>query len=118
VTLVAFVEQQWMILVFPTFKASTRDGYKTVLSNHVLPAWQTWRLRDIERPIIHAGKVMRAKLIEPMLLLRVMHTGGVSVARPKNSAPSSFCWVATHRWPARRSSDRWRTSARRSSRQR
>ena len=72
-----------MILVFPTFKASTRHGYKTVLSNHVLPAWQTWRLRDIERPIIHAGKVMRAKLIEPLLLLRVMHTGGCKCRAPE-----------------------------------
>ena len=44
-----FVEQQWKPLVFPTFKASTQHGYKTVLANHVLPAWKDWRLRDIER---------------------------------------------------------------------
>ena len=44
-----FVEQQWKTLVFPTFKASTQHGYKTVLSNHVLPAWRDRRLRDIER---------------------------------------------------------------------
>ena len=49
VTFGTFVEQQWMTLVFPTFKASTQHGYKTVLSNHVLPAWRDWRLRDIER---------------------------------------------------------------------
>jgi integrase len=45
----AFVEEQWKTLVFPTFKASTQHGYKNVLSNHVLPAWKDWRLRDIER---------------------------------------------------------------------
>ena len=45
----AFVEEQWKPLVFPTFKASTQHGYKTVLRNHVLPAWRDWRLRDIER---------------------------------------------------------------------
>jgi integrase len=45
----AFVEEQWKSLVFPTFKASTQHGYKNVLSNHVLPAWKEWRLRDIER---------------------------------------------------------------------
>ena len=49
VTFATFVEQQWMTLVFPTFKASTQHGYKTVLKNHVLPAWRDWRLRDIER---------------------------------------------------------------------
>jgi hypothetical protein len=43
-----FVDQQWKLLVFPTFKASTQHGYKTVLANHVLPAWKDWRLRDIE----------------------------------------------------------------------
>jgi integrase len=49
VTFGAFVEEQWKALVFPTFKASTQHGYKNVLSNHVLPAWKDWRLRDIER---------------------------------------------------------------------
>jgi len=49
VTFGAFVEQQWMTLVFPTFKASTQHGYKHVLNNHVLTAWREWRLRDIER---------------------------------------------------------------------
>jgi integrase len=49
VTFGAFVEDQWKALVFPTFKASTQHGYKNVLSNHVLPAWKDWRLRDIER---------------------------------------------------------------------
>lgn len=44
-----FVEQQWTPLVFPTFKASTQHGYKTVLAKHVLPRWKNWRLRDIER---------------------------------------------------------------------
>jgi integrase len=44
-----FVEQQWKPLVFPTFKATTQHGYKTVLTNHVLPAWKDWRLRDVER---------------------------------------------------------------------
>ena len=44
-----FAEQQWKPLVFPTFKASTQHGYRTVLANHVLPAWKDWRLRDIER---------------------------------------------------------------------
>ena len=37
VTFGTFVEEQWKTLVFPTFKASTQHGYKTVLSNHVLP---------------------------------------------------------------------------------
>jgi integrase len=49
VTFEWFVEQQWRPLVFPTFKASTQHGYKTVLTTHVLPAWKDWRLRDIER---------------------------------------------------------------------
>jgi hypothetical protein len=49
VTFGAFVEQQWKALVLPTFKASTQHGYKTVLAVHVLPEWQGWRLRDIER---------------------------------------------------------------------
>jgi integrase len=44
-----FVEEQWKVLVLPTFKASTQHGYKTVLNVHVLPAWKAWRLRDIER---------------------------------------------------------------------
>ena len=44
-----FTEHQWKPLVFPTFKASTQHGYRTVLANHVLPAWKDWRLRDIER---------------------------------------------------------------------
>jgi integrase len=45
----AFVETQWKVLALPNFKASTQHGYKTVLRVHVLPAWRTWRLRDIER---------------------------------------------------------------------
>lgn len=49
ITFGAFVECQWKVLVFPTFKRSTQHGYKTVLSVHVLPGWQEWRLRDIER---------------------------------------------------------------------
>jgi integrase len=49
VTFGAFVEQQWKALVLPTFKASTQHGYKTVLAVHVLPEWQGWRLREIER---------------------------------------------------------------------
>jgi integrase len=49
VTFGSFVETQWQPLVFPTFKASTRHGYKTVLALHVLPGWRDWRLRDIER---------------------------------------------------------------------
>ena len=44
-----FVEQQWKVLVLPTFKASTQHGYKVVLNTHVLPAWQRWRLREIDR---------------------------------------------------------------------
>jgi integrase len=52
VTFGAFVEQQWKALVLPTFKASTQHGYKTVLAAHVLPEWQGWRLRDIERLVI------------------------------------------------------------------
>jgi Phage integrase, N-terminal SAM-like domain len=51
-TLGTFVDQQWMTLVFPTFKASTQHGYKTVLNNHVLPAWRDWHLRDIERLVV------------------------------------------------------------------
>jgi integrase len=45
----AFVETQWKVLALPNFKASTQHGYKTVLNVHVLTAWRTWRLRDIER---------------------------------------------------------------------
>lgn len=52
VTFGAFVEQQWKPMVLPTFKASTQHGYKTVLRVHVLPEWQRWRLRDIERVVI------------------------------------------------------------------
>jgi hypothetical protein len=40
VTFGTFVEQQWMTLVFPTFKAATQHGYKIVLKNHVLPVWR------------------------------------------------------------------------------
>ena len=47
-TLGSFVETQGRV-VFPTFKASTRHGYKTWLALHVLPGWRDWRLRDIER---------------------------------------------------------------------
>lgn len=49
VTFGTFVDEQWKVLVLPTFKASTQHGYKTVLSVHVLPEWRDWRLRDIER---------------------------------------------------------------------
>jgi integrase len=49
ITFGAFVEQQWKTLVFPTFKASTQHGYKAVVGVHVLPGWEKWRLRDIER---------------------------------------------------------------------
>lgn len=49
VTFETFVDEQWKVLVLPTFKASTQHGYKTVLSVHVLPEWRSWRLRDIER---------------------------------------------------------------------
>lgn len=45
----SFVEEQWNVLVLPTFKASTQHGYKTVLKVHVLPAWRDWRLSDIQR---------------------------------------------------------------------
>jgi integrase len=44
-----FVEQQWKVLVLPTFKASTQHGYKVVLNTHVLAGWRRWRLRDIDR---------------------------------------------------------------------
>jgi integrase len=50
----AFVETQWKVLALPNFKASTQHGYKTVLRVHVLPAWRTWRLRDIERLAIQS----------------------------------------------------------------
>lgn len=40
-------------LVLPPFKRSTQRGYKTVLNVHLLPAWRDWRLRDIERLVIH-----------------------------------------------------------------
>ncbi len=59
VTFGTFVNEQWKVLVLPTFKASTQHGYKTVLNAHVLPAWRNWRLRDIERLTIQqwvAGK--------------------------------------------------------------
>jgi integrase len=48
----AFVETQWKVLALPNFKASTQHGYKTVLNAHVLPAWRTWRIREIERVVI------------------------------------------------------------------
>ena len=48
----AFVETQWKVLALPNFKASTQHGYKTVLNAHVLPAWRTWRIREIERVAI------------------------------------------------------------------
>ena len=51
-TLDAFVESQWKVLALPNFKASTQHGYRTVLNTHVLPAWRTWRLREIERVAI------------------------------------------------------------------
>jgi integrase len=44
-----FVDQQWKVLALPTFKASTQHGYKIVLNTHVLPGWQRWRLREIDR---------------------------------------------------------------------
>lgn len=44
-----FVETQWKVLALPNFKASTRHGYTTVLRVHVMPAWRTWRLRDVGR---------------------------------------------------------------------
>lgn len=50
----AFVETQWKVLALPNFKASTQHGYNTVLRVHVLPAWRTWRLRDIERLAIQS----------------------------------------------------------------
>jgi integrase len=45
----AFVEQQWQVLVLPTFKRTTQHGYRTVLKVHVLPRWSDARLRDIDR---------------------------------------------------------------------
>jgi integrase len=51
-TIDAFVESQWRVLALPNFKASTQHGYRTVLNTHVLPAWRTWRLREIERVAI------------------------------------------------------------------
>jgi integrase len=54
ISLGAFVETQWKVLALPNFKASTQHGYKTVLRVHVLPAWRTWRLRDIDRLGIQA----------------------------------------------------------------
>jgi hypothetical protein len=47
-TVEAFVEMQWKGLALPNFKALTHHGYKTVLNAHVLPAWRTWRLREID----------------------------------------------------------------------
>jgi integrase len=49
ITFAGFVDTQWKVLALPNFKASTQHGYNTVLTVHVLPAWRTWRLRDIER---------------------------------------------------------------------
>lgn len=51
-TFETFVDSQWKVLALPNFKASTQHGYKTVLATHVLPAWRTWRLREIERVAI------------------------------------------------------------------
>jgi integrase len=45
----AFVEQQWKVLVLPTFKRTTQHGYQAVLRVHVLPTWQDAPLRDIDR---------------------------------------------------------------------
>ncbi len=45
----AFVEQQWKVLALPNFKRSTQHGYQAVLRVHVLPAWRTIPLRDIDR---------------------------------------------------------------------
>jgi integrase len=45
----AFVEQQWMVLVLPTFKRTTQHGYRAVLRVHVLPTWRDTSLRDIDR---------------------------------------------------------------------
>ena len=44
-----FVEQQWKVLVLPTFKRTTQHGYQTVLKVHVLPTWRDISLRDIDR---------------------------------------------------------------------
>jgi integrase len=54
ISFAAFVETQWKVLTLPNFKASTQHGYKTVLRVHVVPAWRTWRLRDIERLAIQS----------------------------------------------------------------
>ena len=51
-TFETFVESQWKVLALPNFKASTQHGYRTVLNTRVLPAWRTWRLREIERVAI------------------------------------------------------------------
>ena len=45
----SFVEQQWKVLVLPTFKRTTQHGYQAVLRVHVLPAWRETALRDIDR---------------------------------------------------------------------
>ncbi len=44
-----FVEQQWKVLVLPTFKRTTQHGYQAVLKVHVLPTWKEVALRDIDR---------------------------------------------------------------------
>jgi integrase len=44
-----FVEQQWKVLVLPTFKRTTQHGYQAVLRVHVLPTWKDTPLRDIDR---------------------------------------------------------------------
>jgi integrase len=49
IALGAFVEQQWAVLVLPTFKRTTQHGYRAVLKVHVLPTWRDAPLREIDR---------------------------------------------------------------------
>jgi hypothetical protein len=45
----AFVEQQWKVLVLPTFKPTTQHGDQAVRRVHVLPTWRDTPPRDIDR---------------------------------------------------------------------
>ena len=48
VTFGEFVREQWKPKVFGTFKVSTRSGFDPLLSNHLLPYFESWVLSDIK----------------------------------------------------------------------
>ena len=44
-----FAEGEWMKLVYPTYKLTTRNGYRRTLHKHVLPAFAEKRLGAITK---------------------------------------------------------------------